>query len=464
MPSKLKPKKNLGFSKKLPASGLPGADSRADDVALQAHVYNALQHANCLNKPLLLAFSGGLDSCVLLHLLAALKRQADFNLRAMHVHHGLSPNAGRWAEFCSDVCLQLGVPLQVVHVQVEQDSGQGVEAAARTVRYQTLLAATADYVVLAHHQDDQAETLLLQLLRGAGVKGLSAMGALDLNKRLLRPLLDISRAELQAYAERQGLRWMEDESNSDTAYDRNYCRQRILPVMLERFPAAKSTLARSAAHMAEAAQLLDELAAMDAGQHVCGRQLKVSGLADLAEPRARNLLRWWLSANQQRAPSSDRLREMLSQLLSAKADARIKLTLADAAIRRYRDFAYLEQAVPASAIAMSWQGEAELQLPDSSRLVFERKTGEGLALERLGISRLRISNRLGGERFKPDLARPTRTLKHLLQEAAMPPWLRERLPLVYCEDTLAVVPGVGVACELQARPDEAGLTVTWLSD
>jgi tRNA(Ile)-lysidine synthase len=464
VPSKPRPKKSAGLSKKDQASKVLDADSRASRDRLQTHIYNALHHADCLDKTLLLAFSGGLDSRVLLQLLAAIKSQSNFHLRAMHVHHGLSPNADRWAEFCTAVCLELGVPLQVVHVKVENDSGQGVEATARVARYQALLSDTADYVVLAHHEDDQAETLLLQLLRGAGVKGLAAMGAIDLNRRLLRPLLNVSRAELQAYAERQGLHWIEDESNSDITYDRNYCRQQILPVILQRFPAAKSTLARSAAHMAEAAQLLDELAAMDAELQVCGGRLRISGLADMPEPRARNLLRWWLSANQQRVPSSARLYEILNQLLSAKADARIKLMLGNAAIRRYRDFAYLEHEAPAPVLAMLWQGEAELQLPDGSRLVFERKTGQGLALERLGISRLRISNRLGGERFKPDLARPTRTLKHLLQEAAMPPWLRERLPLIYCEDMLAVVPGVGVACELQARPDEPGLTIGWEPD
>lgn len=460
MSSKSRPKEKIGVNKKSRISRRSDKHSSHSDY-LQTHLCNFLGAADCRGKSLLLAFSGGLDSRVLLQLLTLIKSRLSFNLSAMHIHHGLSPNADSWADFCSATCSTLGVPLEIVRVQVDQDSGLGLEAAARAARYQALLGSDADYVLLAHHQDDQAETLLLQLLRGAGVKGLSAMGAIDSNRRLLRPLLDISRAKLQTYAEQQGLHWVEDESNADVNYDRNYCRQQILPVMLKRFPAAGATLARSAAHLAEAAHLLDELAVMDAEHHVLDGQLKISGLAGMSEPRARNLLRWWLSAHQQQALSNARLREVLNQLVSAKADAGIKLTVGNAVIRRYQDLAYLELNMPPATIAMTWQGEAELQLPDGSQLVFERVTGVGLALERLGVTKLRISQRNGGERFKPNLARPTRTLKHLLQEAQIPPWLRERLPLIYCEDTLAIVPGIGVASELQAGPHEQGLMVSW---
>ncbi|HLD09023.1 MAG TPA: tRNA lysidine(34) synthetase TilS [Methylophilaceae bacterium] len=421
---------------------------------------------------LLLAFSGGLDSRVLLELLAALRSGKNFNLSAMHVHHGLSPNANAWARFCSDTCAALHVPIEIVRVNVAKDSGLGLEAAARNARYQALLNTDADYVALAHHQDDQAETLLLQLLRGAGAKGLSGMALRDKERRLLRPLLDISRAELLAFAKQHDLQWITDESNDDISYDRNYCRHEVFPIIEKRFPAAKQTLARSASHLAEAAMLLDELARLDIGQVDAAqidsvqlqKQLDLAVLASLSEPRARNLLRWWLSANSQSLPSTIRLQEMLRQLLTAKADARVKIAINSAEgvyLRRYQGFAYLESNSHSLPIALLWQGEAELRLPDNSRLVFEKKLGCGLAFKRLGINKLRIAHRTGGERFKPDLAKPTRTLKHLLQEADMPPWQRERLPLVYCDDVLAVVPGIGVACTMQARADETGLTILW---
>jgi tRNA(Ile)-lysidine synthase len=438
----------------------------AGDVAerLQTHLKSLLQPIVQSDKTLLLAFSGGLDSRVLLELLALARRDLYFDLRAVHVHHGLSPNADDWASFCRVTCASLNVPLQVVHVQVPLNSGLGLEAAARNARYEALMKEPADYILLAQHQDDQAETLLLQLMRGAGPKGLSGMAKQDESRRLLRPLLDIARTELVAFAQQRSLQWIEDESNHDVGYDRNYCRHQVLPVLEQRFPAAKHTLARSAAHIAEASQLLDELAEIDAAQYQQGQQLNLAGLASMSEPRARNLLRWWLSSNQQALPNSLRLQEMLRQLLNARTDAGVKIAVDSANgvwLRRYHGLAYLEFNATALPIAMVWQGEPELRLPDNSRLVFEQKTGCGLAFERLGINKLRISHRMGGERFKPELAKPTRTLKHLLQEANMPPWQRERLPLIYCDDVLAVVPGVGVACSMQAGAQEQGLVIAW---
>jgi tRNA(Ile)-lysidine synthase len=438
----------------------------AGDVAerLQTHLKSLLLPIVQSDKTLLLAFSGGLDSRVLLELLALARRDLHFDLRAVHVHHGLSSNADDWASFCRATCASLNVPLQIVHVQVPLNSGLGLEAAARNARYEVLMKEPADYILLAHHQDDQAETLLLQLMRGAGPKGLSGMAKQDESRRLLRPLLDIARTELAAFAQQRSLQWIEDESNHDVGYDRNYCRHQIMPVLEQRFPAAKHTLARSAAHIAEAAQLLDELAEIDAAQYQQGQQLNLAGLASMSEPRARNLLRWWLSSNQQALPNSLRLQEMLRQLLNARTDAGVKIAVDSANgvwLRRYHGLAYLEFNATALPIAMVWQGEPELRLPDNSRLVFEQKTGCGLAFERLGINKLRISHRMGGERFKPELAKPTRTLKHLLQEANMPPWQRERLPLIYCDDVLAVVPGVGVACSMQAGEQEPGLVIAW---
>ena len=437
-------------------------------MRIQTQVSQFLSQAISSNTSptLLLALSGGLDSCVLLHALAQAKKTLNFNLQAMHVHHGLSPNADSWADFCAKTCATYQVPFELVKVKVEKTAGLGIEAAAREARYQALFAANADLIALAHHQDDQAETLLLQLLRGAGLKGLSAMAAQDENRRLLRPLLDIPRAEIEAYAKAAKLTWIEDESNLDTHYDRNYCRHQLMPVLKARFPAASATLARSAAHIAEAADLLDEFAKIDAQACVLEGRMNIELLAALNLPRAKNLFRWWLASMDFTAPSKDRLDDMLTQLINAGADASLKILLdktSDTYLRRYQGFAYIESNHPehASEITMIWQGEDTLTMPDGTQLVFERKQGEGLAIDRLGGHKLRIASRHGGERFKPDLARPTRTLKHLLQEANMPPWLRERLPLVYLDDTLAVVPSIGVDCMMQATERDMGLVITW---
>ena len=428
-----------------------------------------IQHLEGLLSPLiqprqklLAAFSGGLDSRVLLELLFRLKPVLKYELHAMHVHHGLSPNADQWVAFCAETCRALDVPIEIVHVDVLANNGQGTEAAARKARYAALKAAPADFILLAHHENDQAETVLLQMLRGAGAKGLAAMGKYDAGNRYLRPLLDVSRAELLEFANMKQLKWIEDESNADIGYDRNYCRHQILPVIERRFPAARSTLARSAMHLAEASKLMDELAAIDAVQYIKDQKLDVKGLASLSEPRARNLLRWWLSSHQQEMPSAMRLQEMLQQLLNAKADAAIKIAVGDNIwLRRYRNLACLESGKMIEPGKMIWQGEPVLHLPDNTRLLFEEQVGEGLAVKRLGITSLRIEYRRGGERFKPDNRKPTRTLKHLLQEAGMPPWCRERLPLIYYEDTLAIVPGIGVTADLQAKEHEPGLMITW---
>jgi tRNA(Ile)-lysidine synthase len=275
--------------------------------------------------------------------------------------------------------------------------------------------------------------------------------------------------EIEAYAKAAKLAWIEDESNLDTQYDRNYCRHEVMPVLKARFPAAGSTLARSAAHIAEAADLLDELAQIDAQTCVVEGRMNVELLTAFSLPRAKNLFRWWLASMNFSTPSKDRLDDMLTQLINASGDATLKILLdkvSDTYLHRYQGFVYIESNLPvhAAEIAMIWQGEDRLTMPDRTQLVFERKRGEGLAIDRLGGHKLRIASRQGGERFKPDLARPTRTLKHLLQEANVPPWLRDRLPLIYLDDTLAVVPNIGVDCMMQANEMDIGLVITWVID
>jgi tRNA(Ile)-lysidine synthase len=397
-------------------------------------------------------------------MLASQQSILGFKLRAVHIHHGLSPNADQWVEFCRNICNEIPIQIDVIYVKVPLDSGLGVEAAARTSRYKALSENSGqDYIVLAHHQNDQSETLLLQLLRGSGVKGLAAMAAIDHKRRLLRPLLHIPRHQLEAYAIAHDLTWIEDESNEDEDYDRNFCRHQVLPLLSQRFPGARQNLARSASHLAETSVLLDELAALDAQATMMHEQIDLDVLSRLSDARARNLLRWWLARQHQPMPSSSRLQEMLHQLLSAKADSALRVAIDaqnDVWLRRYQGMAYIQTNAKPLPIAMIWNGEPELLLPDSRRLLFERTLGRGLAAERFGMNKLRVSHRVGGERFKPDWARPTRTLKHLLQEAHMPPWQREHLPLIYWDETLVMVPGIGVASEWQARDDEFGLVVS----
>jgi tRNA(Ile)-lysidine synthase len=266
------------------------------------------------NDRLLVGLSGGIDSIVLLHVVRSLVR----SVSAVHVHHGLSENADRWEVFCREQCAAWSVPLQVARVDVEQGSADGLEAAARRVRHDVFASADVDWILLAHHRGDRAETMMFNLLRGAGVRGAGAMP--ERKGRLLRPLLSVGRTEIAEYAKTHGLSWVDDQSNADTRYSRNFIRQDILPAIQTRFPAAEVQLASAAARFAEAADLLDDLARLDigAGPHAFPIALRL--LAGLTESRARNVLRFLLACHGVGIPSEDRLVEILRQCLDAAPD------------------------------------------------------------------------------------------------------------------------------------------------
>lgn len=271
------------------------------------------RHVGCADR-VVLGLSGGIDSVVLLHAI----RACHDGISALHVHHGLSTAADRWVEFCRNQCAVLDVPLAVEYVTVELDSADGLEAAARRARHQAYGRIGADWIALAHHQSDRAETMLFNLLRGAGVRGAGAMG--QRNGRLLRPMLRVARSEILSYARAHGLEWVDDDSNTDTRYSRNFLRHRIMPAIRQRFPAVESRFASAAAHFAEAGELLDDLARIDLGDPHEGFPVSIDRLLVLAEPRARNALRFLLTMSGVGIPSEQRLAEALRQCLTAGPD------------------------------------------------------------------------------------------------------------------------------------------------
>ena len=253
------------------------------------------------------ALSGGVDSVVLLHLLHELQRKHHFILKASHVHHGLSKNADKWVKFCEKLCEKLSVPLDVYYVKLPQKKLLGIEGEARRLRYEKLLQSQSDLVVLAHHADDQAETFLLQLIRGAGVKGLSSMARFDESRKLWRPLLNTSRIDIENYAKQHKLKWIEDESNKNIDFDRNFIRSKVLPLLKNRFNYIIKVISRSSLHLAEAQYLLDDLAKIDLKNNLKSskykHKLQVKTLNKLSAIRAKNLLRYWLELNDQLMPS-----------------------------------------------------------------------------------------------------------------------------------------------------------------
>jgi tRNA(Ile)-lysidine synthase len=371
-------------------------------------------------KRIAVGLSGGVDSVVLLHQLR------DRGVSAIHVHHGLSPNADAWAGFCRKLCREWKIPLAVRRVGVRR-AGRGLEAAAREARYGAFRKSKADVIALAHNLDDQAETVLMNLLRGAGVRSASGMaeharlGA----KTLWRPLLSTSRTEILAHARKHRLEWIEDESNADEALTRNFIRRSVGPLLERKFPQWKQSLARAARHFAK----------------------KQAGREDL--------LRAFLRSKGLKAPSEARLAEMLKQL-----GARGSRTLIEhdgARLRLYRGKVVFEGEPAPRFAPLRWNGERKLELP-GGELRFRRVRGKGIAAEHDSLS---VRPRSGGERLQPDPRRPRRTLKNLFQEAGVPSWERDRVPLLFSRDALVCVPGIGVDARWRASPESFGWVAEW---
>jgi tRNA(Ile)-lysidine synthase len=410
------------------------------------------------------ALSGGLDSSVLLHAMADLGRARSIRLRALHVDHGLQEASATWAASCRAACDPAGIPLQVVSLGLEVPRGASLEAAAREARYAALAAelAPGERLLTAHHRDDQLETVLIQLLRGAGVAGLAAMPA---RARLghgwqLRPLLDVDRVELRAYAERNGLAWHEDPMNEALRFDRGYLRARVLPAMRERWPSAAATVARSAAHLAEASRLLDGLAAADAAGLVHDGRVSLAGLERLARDRQVNLLRWWLRAEGLRPPAAAQLGAVLPDFFSARPDGAPCLAWPEGEVRRYRGRLYAGRPLPAKPGAVARGEAATFDLgPGLGSLQLVESADGGLRAPLPAAPELRF--RMGGESLKPHPGRPRKRLKDLCQEAGVVPWMRDRLPLVYVGDRLAAVGDLWIDAGFAVPPGQPALKPVW---
>lgn len=414
------------------------------------------------DQNLCLGLSGGLDSIVLLHLLADIRHDLGFRLGALHVDHGLSPNAGDWSRFCAEQCASLDVPLCVERVVVAPD-GRGLEAAARAARYAVFARQSADCIVLAHHLDDQVETFFMRLLRGAGVRGLAAM-AEDTHwhgLRILRPLLATSRAELLQYAQATRLRYVEDESNKDTALTRNYLRHRVLPALEQRFPAYRETVARDIRHLREAESLLNEIARDDLARLVQPANPDIAVLSALGEARAKNALRHWLLTFAGMLPDDAQLDGLWKQACTMRTDASPLWRIGGIGLRVFRGRLHLVASDAGPPDQVAWHGEASLTWGQLGDLVFTASVGEGLSAAACRDRPCLVCARGGGERLRPDCRRPTRPVKDWLREAGVPPWLRGSLPMLRIGDDTAWMAGLGVDCRFQAAPGEPGWLISW---
>ncbi|MDR1662023.1 MAG: tRNA lysidine(34) synthetase TilS [Azoarcus sp.] len=411
------------------------------------------------------ALSGGVDSVALLDTLDVLQRRSGFALEAAHVHHGLSPAADQWQAFCVGLCGARDIPLRVFRVEVERAHPAGLEAAARAARHAALAQMACDWLVLGHHLDDQAETVLFRLLRGAGVRGAAAMSVVEPAETSgragrLRPLLTLGREAILAYARARGLAWVEDASNADPGFARNDLRHRILPAIEARFPAARATLARAASHFRAASELLDELADADAATCGEGGVFARGALLALSPARLANLLRRELRRLGGLPPSTARLTEAMRQLRVVPGP--LRLPLGALACYSYRERVWLAPVRAPEPQALLWQASAGEMAWADGVLRCRPATGDGLrasALERAGVCRLMprppgLPLRLAG--------RPARSFRKLCQEAGIPVWLRGHLPVLEVDGRAVWVGGLGVAAGFACAPDEPGWRLEWL--
>ena len=444
----------------------------------------------------IIGYSGGVDSQVLLHLVADYSAKHDLSNKvlACHINHGLSENASDWQSFTQQQCHNLGVAFKAISVDVENKPRTSLEAQARDARYEALLSVASEFeksiILTGHHNDDQIETFILAMKRGAGVKGLSSIAELSSRQGVIiaRPLLTFSRTEIEQYAQENSLKWIEDESNSDTAFDRNFLRHDVVPLLKARWPFIGKTIGRSASHCSESQTLLDELASEDLVkcQSPEGR-LEVSALLDLSQSRFNNLIRHYFHLRGIVMPSQQQLEELYSQL-SAADDKTPTVKIGKSVFRRFAGALYQtrnycsvsdHEIDVTDIITTDNSGKASKRrvlLPDDlGTLTFLESDANAEVNSDVGessLKELRIAQPEPDQRvsirFKhnnpdcwPDFRHKRRPLKKVLQELAIAPWQRKRLPFLYYNEELVAVVGYFVCKEFVATTSTNNLTVNW---
>ena len=416
------------------------------------------------------AYSGGVDSHVLLHRCATLRSELPEIAGALHIHHGISASADQWEQHCQRVCEHLDIALTVRHVDLPE--GEGLEDRARRARYEAMQAVlqVGDVVALAQHQDDQAETFLLQALRGGGPRGISAMPAVaPLGQgALIRPLLEYSRQSIMKYAHAQQLQWVEDDSNQDQRFDRNYLRHEIMPALQARWPSAAKTLSRTAAHTASLMRIADELLQDELKGFTGSREHTLSVKALQSVPFAKSSLLVRALCQQQGLPmpATAQLEELLQRQLGAESDRQILVTWPGGEFRRYQDDLYVLRPLPeltGKNWQYHWDGMQTLEIPEMHGcLALKPNHGAGIR-KSLVTQGLVVRPRTGGERCQPEDDNHHRELKAIFQNYQVPPWERERLPLIFHDDELLAVADIVVCQQASAAHDEEGYLVTWQS-
>jgi len=415
-----------------------------------------------------IAYSGGLDSHVLLHTLACIKDEIKPRLVAVHVNHGINQDAESWEKHCRTICENYAIELLTFTVDLSHKKGKGIEAHAREKRYEVFnnLIQVHDLLLTAHHVNDQIETMLLQLLRGSGPDGLVGMPqSREFSKGfLVRPLLDISREEIHDYALKESLNWVEDESNKSNKYDRNFLRNTIIPELLSHWPGALKTMRRAIEHQADARNLINEISIIDLSTVCDGEFTKISltEFESLSFIRRKYVLRAWIKKNNLETPNTNTIKKINEEVIHAGADKNPCVKWTGAEVRRYRGYLYVMQSLSTHDVKMAtnWNFKGTLKL-SSGYLKAVSGKGIGIKKDMISSDSVEVKYRQGGEHIKPSGRSHTHELKKLLQEEGVLPWLRDRIPLIYYENELIAVGDLWVEDKYAAIALEPAWELKW---
>jgi tRNA(Ile)-lysidine synthase len=421
------------------------------------------------SRRLLVAYSGGMDSHVLLHAIMQNRNELAAEIEAVHVNHGLQKDAHAWAERCSAYCKTHEIPITILEVDATHAKGESPEAAARDSRYIAIrnMMQEGDILLTAHHSEDQAETVLLQLLRGSGPSGLSAMPMINgFGPGFhVRPLLEHSRSDLAEYAKQNHLEWLEDFSNRDISFDRNYLRHEVIPLLRQRWPALEKTLSRSASHCAEAQLLIEQAARVDLQEMQLDQNgsMSITALADLPPPRARAVIRTWISDAGLTLPDTARLDRVLREMLTAREDRNPMVGWPGVELRRYRERLYLMPTTQEldQTLELEWDGGSALVLPSGLGILHAESAEQGISSHAWERGNITISFRAGGERCRPLGRDNSRSLKNLFQEHGIPPWQRGRIPLVKIDGVLVAVGDIWLCDGFKSDSSEPAVGLRW---
>ncbi|THB72484.1 MAG: tRNA lysidine(34) synthetase TilS [Gammaproteobacteria bacterium] len=430
---------------------------------IMQQVLNKVLSLHCKGN-IFIAFSGGLDSSVLLHILAVNKDSyLNKKIVAVHVDHGLQNISSEWAHQCEQVVRSYAILFKIIKLQVEKKPGESIELAARNARYYEFeqLLGPDDVMLFAHHADDQVETFLQQALRGAGVQGLGGIpDQRPLGEgRLFRPLLDISRYELEEYAHSNDLKWIEDPTNQQSDFDRNLLRNEIIPLLEQRWSGVKKGILRSSRLCKEASQQIDDNTNEYLDLLLEDNRLSVAKLEALGFVQQKNVIRLWIRNNNLVLPNRNRLEVGIRSLLGAAQDKNPILDWDFGIIRRYQGWLYIDHEQHAQPLSnQAWNLVQPIQLDSKYCLQVKQQAGVGLKKQYLQANNISIKYRKGGERCRPFGRQGSHELKKLMQEYKVPPWMRDCTPLIYIGDEIAVVVGC-CYCEPFAEKGEGVITI-----